>query len=358
MKDGMNARERMWAAINRKPVDRIPTDIWATGEVMEKLKEHFGCEAQAVRECLHVDGFGGVGPVACPPSPPPGWRGDPVWGMENKPVAYEGGVYYEQSHYPLAYAQTVDDLMRHRWPQAEWFDFSGVREAAKAAHEARVVQAGYMAPFFYHNLTRGLEQSLMDPLMDPEFTHVLLEKLTAYFLAYHRKLFEAADGFIDVCQVTDDLGSQTGPMIGLDLYRAFYKPCHKKMIDLCKEFGVKVFHHDDGSCREFLPDLVEMGIDILNPVQWNCPGMETEGLKRDFGQKVCFHGGIENQRILPFGTPEEVRAEVRHCIDTLASDGTGYILAPCHNLQPNTPVENIIAMYDEAYHYGKKRLAK
>ena len=352
MKDEMTSRERMWAAINRQPVDRVPTDMWTTGEMMEKLKRHFGCESWEVGTHLRVDGFAGVGPAACPPPPPPGWRGDAIWGMETKPVAYEGGVYYETSHHPLAYAKTVDDLMRHRWPQAEWFDFSKVGEAAKAAHAEKVVQAGYMAPFFYQNLTRGLEQSLIDPLEDPEFTHLLLEKLTEYFLAFHRKLFEAADGHIDVAQVTDDLGSQTGPMISLDLYRTFYKPCHMRMIDLCKEFGVKVFHHDDGSCREFLPDLVEMGIDILNPVQWNCPGMETAALKRDFGAKVCFHGGVENQGILPFGTPDDVRAEVRHCIDTLASDGTGYILASCHNLQPNTPIENVIAMYDEAFRYG------
>jgi uroporphyrinogen decarboxylase len=96
-----------------------------------------------------------------------------------------------------------------------------------------------------------------------------------------------------------------------------------------------------------------MGIDILNPVQWACPGMDMRELKAEFGNRICFHGGIENQRILPFGTPDEVRAEVRHCIDALASDRTGYILAPCHNLQVVTPVANIIAMYDEAWRYGR-----
>jgi len=103
-----------------------------------------------------------------------------------------------------------------------------------------------------------------------------------------------------------------------------------------------------------LPSLIEMGIDILNPVQWICPGMKMEALKADFGKDICFHGAVENQRILPFGTVDEVRAEVRHCIDALASDGTGYILAPCHNLQVVSPVENIIAMYDECWNYGKR----
>lgn len=95
-----------------------------------------------------------------------------------------------------------------------------------------------------------------------------------------------------------------------------------------------------------------MGIDILNPVQWTCPGMDMAELKRDFGDQVCFHGAVDNQHVMPFGTPEDVRAEVRHCINALASDGTGYILAPCHNLQGHTPLANILAMYDEAWQYG------
>ena len=134
---------------------------------------------------------------------------------------------------------------------------------------------------------------------------------------------------------------------------SLFSPVGQRRSDLCHEFGIKVFHHDDGGCRPFLPLLIEMGIDILNPIQWTCPGMDMQELKSEFGDKICFHGAIENQRILPFGTPEEVRGEVRHCIDALASDGTGYILASCHNLQVNTPVENIIAMYDEAWQYGK-----
>jgi uroporphyrinogen decarboxylase len=200
---------------------------------------------------------------------------------------------------------------------------------------------------------RGLEQSLIDPLLDPEFTHYLIGRISNFFYDYHRRIFESCQGRIDVAEVTDDLGSQTGPLISLDLYKEFYAPHHKRFIDLCHEFGVKVFHHDDGSCRQFLPLLVEMGIDILNPIQWTCPGMDMVELKAEFGSRVCFHGAIDNQRILPFGTPEEVRAEVRHCIDSLGSNGTGYILAPCHNLQVNTPVANIIAMYDEAWKYGK-----
>lgn len=351
----MNSRERVMAAVNRQPVDRIPTDIWATGEVFAKLRAHFGEGVDILAE-LHVDGMASVGPDYVGPAQPPMPEGESVdyWGIRRRRVAHQGGAYDEQVFYPLAAAQSVADLDAYRWPSTEWFDYSRMREKAIQARKTRAVQCGYMAPFYFHNLLRGLERSLIDPLVDPELTHAILARISDFFYDHHRRMFEACEGLIDVAQVTDDLGSQTGPLISLDLYREFYAPHHKRFIDLCHEFGIKVMHHDDGSCRPFLPDLVGMGIDILNPVQWTCPGMDMAELKAAFGGRICFHGGVENQRILPFGTPDEVRAEVRHCIDALAGDGTGYILASCHNLQVVTPVENILAMYDEAWQYGRR----
>lgn len=351
----MNSRERILAAINRQPVDRIPTDIWATGEVWAKLRRHFGENADLYAQ-LHLDGFAWVGADYIGPALPEMPKGESAdfWGMRHRRTPHEGGAYDEQYFCPLASAQTIDDLKQYAWPQADWFDYSKMRAKAAEGHKTHAVQCGYMAPFYLHNLLRGLEQSLVDPLLDAEFTHYLVGRISDFFYEQHRRMFQACQGLIDVAQVTDDLGSQTGPLISMELYKEFYAPHHKRFIDLCHEFGIKVFHHDDGSCRPFLPLLVEMGIDILNPIQWTCPGMDMAELKSAFGKNICFHGAIENQRILPFGTPEEVRAEVRHCMDALASDGTGYILASCHNLQVVSPVENIIAMYDEAWKYGKR----
>jgi uroporphyrinogen decarboxylase len=352
----MNSRERILAAINHIPLDRVPTDIWATGEVMAKLKAHFGDEAD-IKALLHIDGFGGVGPKYIGPPLPamPAGESCNEWGMRHKQVNYGTGTYMEQYFYPLADANSIDDLDRYRWPEADWYDFSTIADQARLLHPHKAIQAGYMAPFFYHNLTRGLERSLMDPLDDPSFTNALLDRICDFFHEYHHRLFESAKGMIDVAQVTDDLGSQTGPLISLEVFRTFYKPRMQRFIDLCHGFNIKVFHHDDGSCRQFLPDLVAMGIDILNPIQHNCPGMDMRELKHEFGRKLCFHGAIDNQQILPFGTPQQVRKEVRDAIDALTSDGTGYILAPCHNIQAVSPVENIIAMYDEAWNYGKLR---
>jgi uroporphyrinogen decarboxylase len=348
----MNSRERVLAAINHQPVDRIPTDIWATPEVWAMLQAHFGPGID-VRNALHIDGMNSIAPIYKGPPLPAMPAGETVdfWGIRRRKTHYATGDYEEQYFAPLAFARTIDDLDSYTWPSADWFDYSTMRQQAVQARHDRVLMWGYMAPFYFHNMTRGLEQSLMDPLENPEMAHEIITRISDFFYEHHRRAFEACSGLIDIAQVTDDLGSQTGPLISVRLYKQFYAPHHKRFIDLCHNFDIKVFHHDDGGIRPFIPLLVEMGIDILNPIQWTCPGMDRQALKRDFGSQLCFHGGVDNQYVLPFGTVEEVREEVRTCIEALAADGTGYIVAPCHNLQPNTPVENIIAMYDEAVSY-------
>ena len=351
----MNSRVRLLAAINHQPFDRVPTDIWATAEVWAKLDPLFGSRDAALA-ALHIDGFGGVGPVPyVGPAIPPCPSDETVdyWGMRTKRMHYATGAYMERYFWPLAHARTIDDLQRFVWPRADWWDYSQMRPATVERHQHHAIQCGYMAPFYTHNNLRGLEQSLLDPLDDPEFTHYLLGRISDFLVDHHRRMFEACAGLIDVAQVTDDYGSQTGPLISMEIFREFYQPHLQRFMDLCHSFGIKVMHHDDGAIRPFLPELVKMGIDILNPIQWVCPGMDRIELKQEFGARVCFHGAVENQRILPFGTPEEVRAEVRDCIDMLAGDGTGYILASCHNLQANTPVDNILAMYDEACRYRR-----
>ncbi len=118
------------------------------------------------------------------------------------------------------------------------------------------------------------------------------------------------------------------------------------MITYPISYNINVFHHNDGDCRQLIPPLVEMGIDILNPIQWSCGGWNLAELKRMYGKDVCFHSSVDNQYTLPFGTPADVQKEVRHLIETLGSDGTGFILGPCHNLQSNTSVDNILALYE------------
>lgn len=133
--------------------------------------------------------------------------------------------------------------------------------------------------------------------------------------------------------------------------RKLLLPRMTKIIELVHRFGKHVFHHDDGAIRLILPDLLAAGIDILNPIQWRCKGMEREALAKDFGAKVVFHGGMDNQQTMPFSSPEQIRNEVRKNIE-LFSKGKGYIVAPCHNLQANTPTSNVVALYEAIKEFG------
>ena len=220
-----------------------------------------------------------------------------------------------------------------------------------AQYPGRSIQCGYTAVFYYHNKLRGLELSLMDPILRPEFTHYLVGRISAFFTEYHRRCFEAGRGVIDTTQVTDDFGSQTGLMISPRIFDTFYRAPIQRGIDLAKSFGLYVFHHDDGDCRKLLPRLTEMGIDILNPIQWRCGDWDLRALKAEYGDRLCFHSGVDNQVTLPWGTADDVRREVRRLLAELAPDHTGFIVGPCHNLQAVTPVENIIAMYEAAAAY-------
>jgi uroporphyrinogen decarboxylase len=349
----MNSRERILAAIRHEPTDRPPTDIWATQEVWDRLMAHLGVEDRpAVYDRLEIDGIMGIAPpyigpeLRSDPDEPTGYYED-AWGMGYRPQAYATGSYNEQVHFPLASAQTIADLEAYRWPSPDWYDYAALPGLA-AQFPGRAIMCGYTAVFYYHNKLRGLELSLMDPILRPEFTHHLIGRLSDFFTAYHRRCFEAGRGAIDVTQVTDDFGSQTGLMLSPRIFDTFYRAPVQRGIDLAKSFGLSVFHHDDGDCRKLLPRLADMGIDLLNPIQWRCGDWDLRGLKAEFGDRLCFHGGVDNQVTLPWGAADDVRGEVRRLLHELAPDRTGFIVAPCHNLQAITPVENILALYEAA----------
>lgn len=355
----MNHRERILAAIQHQPLDRLPTDMWATPEVWDMLFSHFQVDDRlALYDKLGIDGIFSIKPpyIGLPPIRVPSGveeenYEEDEWGMGYRQQPYASGVYRELVHHPLAQAETIADLKAYNWPSPDWYDYVALPELA-AQYPDRAIECGYTAIFYWHNRLRGLERSLMDPILRPDFTHYLIERLSEFFGVYHRRCFEAGRGLIDITQVTDDFGAQTGLLISPKLFDTFYRGPIQRAIDLARSYGIIIFHHDDGDLRQLLPTLVEMGIEVLNPIQWRCGNWDLAALKAEYGERLCFHGAVDNQQTLPFGTPDDIRAEVKHLITTLASDQTGFIMAPCHNLQPNTPVENIITMYEAAREYG------
>ena len=191
----------------------------------------------------------------------------------------------------------------------------------------------------------------MDLIEKPEIVHYCLDRL--FDLAYEntRRIYERIPGKITFSYVAEDMGGQTDLMFSPRHIQEFLLPGMKRIIDLAHQGGAFVFHHNDGNCRRIIPDMIEAGIDLLNPIQWRSQRMERDGLKRDFGDKIIFHGGMDNQYTLPFGTVEEIRQEVLDNLRILG-EGGGYILAPCHNIQPLTPPENVVAMYETCYEHG------
>ena len=349
MRDTMTPRERWLAVLRRQQPDRMPMDYWATWEASTRLMQHLGCSSmEEVYAKLHIDTPVSVGGrYVGPPIPP----GEDVFGCKYRDIEYQGGIYSEVVYSPLAQYSSVDEIERHyRWPSPDWWDYSHIGEEV-ARHPDRIIRGGGSEPFLIYKNLRGQEQGMMDLIEHPEIVHYCLDKL--FDLAYEdtRRIFEAARGEVHMTYVAEDMGSETGLLFSPAQIREFLIPGMKRMIRLAHEAGAYVFHHNDGAIRAIIPDMIEAGIDVLNPIQWRCRGMDREGLKRDFGDRLVFHGGVDNQYTLAFGTVEEVRKEVEENVRILGAGG-GYILAPCHNIQAVSPPENVVAMYQAGYELG------
>jgi uroporphyrinogen decarboxylase len=345
----MTPRERWEAVLSRQKPDRIPMDYWATPEANEKLMKHLGCEDMAaVYQKLHIDKPVMVGAAYCGPALP---EGEDVFGCRYKTVAYAGGIYSECCFNPLARYETVEEIEKnYNWPTTDLFDYSAVSEQVKGK-DASPVQGGGSEPFLIYCYLRGIEQAYMDLSLNPEIVHYCLDKLFAFAYENTARIYEAIPRRVTFSYVAEDLGSETGLLFSLEQINLFLIPRMKRIMDLVHSAGAYVFTHSDGAVRPVIPYFIEAGTDVINPIQWNCPGMEREALKRDFGQKLLFHGGVDNQFTLPFGTAGQVRDEVAENIRIFGHDG-GYILAPCHNIQSVSPAENIVALYEEGYSSG------
>jgi len=345
----MTSRERWLAVLRREKPDRVPTDYWATPEATAKLMNHLGVHAEReLYQRLHIDPPITVsGRYVGPPSPD---RCD-VFGIEHRDVDYGTGHYSEAVTHPLAQYQSVEEIeANYTWPSPDWWDYGDVASQL-VGWEDYPVRGGGSEPFLIYKNLRGQERAFMDLIEHPEIVHYCLDKL--FDLAYQNtvRIYEAIPGRVMISYVAEDMGSQESLLFSPAQIREFLIPRMKRMMDLAHSAGAYVFFHSDGAVRRILPDMIEAGIDVLNPIQWRCSGMEREGLKRDFGDRILFHGGMDNQYTLPFGTVDEVRQEVRDNLRILGAGG-GYILAPCHNIQAVSPPENIVAMYETCYREG------
>ncbi|HET6413192.1 MAG TPA: uroporphyrinogen decarboxylase family protein [Anaeromyxobacter sp.] len=380
----MTSRERVWAAVNHEEPDRVPLDIGGGGsttlvvEAYQKLERHWGLPPREPRimskafrlayldedaltrlgsdtRALGVKGF----------SRAPTQSGDPdtfrdAWGVVWRRATYPGGYYWELHRHPLAEA-TVEDLDRYPWPDprdpALTAGLADEVRALSAGPYAIMADSGFKSFFELGYMMRGLEQLLMDLVADPEFVSALMEKLLELNLAGTRRFLEISGPFIQVFRAADDLATQTGLLMSPEVYRAVLKPIYKRYFEAVHALTpAKLFYHSCGCVNELVDDLIEIGVDILNPVQVSAMG-DTAGLKARFGSRVTFWGGIDTQRVLPHGTPAEVEGEVRRRIRDLGPGG-GYVVASVHNIQPDVPPENVLAMAEATHKHGRYPLPR
>jgi uroporphyrinogen decarboxylase len=376
------SRERIIAAINHREPDRVPIDVQAGLDFYLRLKEYLGLD---FHEDLRPSYFREVipHPKVCAAL---GWDAISVklinpkrkysiadadvpelvdgWGVKRKRYYPSGGgSLLEAVYHPLADA-TMDDLDGYPWPDP---DLDGIAAATEAEakrlyEETDLALIGRFGGTLIETAIDllGFEKWLMTTASDPEFAGTLLDKITEIAIRLDRLGLEAAGKYIQIFKVSgDDLGMQTGPLYSPKIFREILLPrlrrrwqAARKYIDEHIDPPIPLMFHTDGGVRPFIPDMIEGGIEILNPVQPNCAGMETAALKRDFGDQLTFHGAIDVQNVLPFGSVDEVKSAVRQRIADLAPGG-GYILSPSHFVQADTPPENIVAMTEAAHMYGK-----
>lgn len=341
----MRGRERVLAALDHQETGRAPLDFWAEGVVWKRLLEDLRLPSKrALLERFRVDlrwkDHRYTGPDF---SDPRGAYLENMWGERFRVTAEGeklacGGALDE--------AQRFEVLEAHHWPSNDWVDQSHLVEQIRRDNDYALLY-GYADIWQRAAMVRGLDGMFFDMVERPEWVHFMTGKLADFYREDWTRAMETTRGRVDIFLLISDLGSQRAPMMSLELFRAFVKPRIQQMADLVHSSGKKLMFHSCGSVRLYIADLIEAGVDILNPIQPLCKGMSPAGLKEDFGERLCFHGGMDIQSVLPHGSPHEVRSATRELIETMQPGG-GFIFCPSHTLLPDIPTENIAAMYDEA----------
>ena len=371
----MTHRERILAALTHQETDRLPLDLGSsisttlTARSHERLRAYLGLPTgvpapvmakrastvvpdEAILRRFDVDARPLL--LGSPDSRPDRGVSEDVmvdeWGVT---WVKHGGSHYMNAYGPFYHLDepAVQDLEKAAWPDpADLGRYRGLRERARELHEKSdyaVILNLPVGPVHLCQFLRGYAEWLEDLLLHPAFAEGLLDRCVELWTQVASRALEEAGDYVDVVMYGDDIGTQRAPLLRPELYRRMVKPGHQRMADAVKRYGKPIFYHSCGSVYRLLPDLLDVGIDALNPVQVSAAEMDTTRLKREFGRHLTFWGGIDTQSVLPRGSVQEVREEVKRRIGDLA-EGGGYVLSAVHNIQPEVPPENLVAMYEAA----------
>jgi len=339
-------------ATNRTGYDRIPVKHEGTPEIDQMLMDYFGLDNH--EQLLRVLGsdFRYVEPTYTGPELRtfPDGSIEGYFGERYKYAQFDGGKYLESSYLPYADVQTLEELDRSHFPSADWFDYSTIRKQCEQfAKQDMAICCGTAGDMDFINSIarcRGTEQVLVDLIEDNEVYLAIMDARFEFFYEQHRRMLEAGDGLIDFAHVGDDLGNQTGPMIGPDLFERHFAAKYKKYFEMVHSFGARNKMHMCGCVNIFLPRLIELGLDVYDVVQPTSPEMDIAVLEGKYGENLLFCGTVCVQSTIAFGTPADVEHAVKRRLD-LFRDG-GLILGPTHAIQVGSPLENILALYRAA----------
>lgn len=376
----MTSRERILCSLEHKEPDRIPIDFGGLHtschkSTYQKLLNFLGLEDrqlkifdmfqqivfpdEKMREKFGADVRGTF------PDPPDNWtlKVDPEensyideWGI--KYHMPPGGFYYDIAKPPLEH-MSLDEIKKYKFPDPyNPGRVKDLKEKYRQLYEntdyALIIYCPTGGVFEHSYFLRGIEKLYEDMASNLEIIDYLAGKIAEWQIGFWDNILSAIGDYVHIVQVGDDLGHQGGLLFSPDIYRKYYKPREKMIISsIKKKTNAKIYFHSCGAIYDIIPDLIEIGIDILNPVQISAKGMESKKLKKEFGKDITFWGGgCDPQKILPYGSPNDVKEEVKRRIDDFAPEG-GFVFASVHNIQPNIPPENIVAMYETVLEYGK-----
>ncbi|NUQ01521.1 MAG: hypothetical protein HUU35_16880 [Armatimonadetes bacterium] len=354
----MTSRERVRRAIAHQEPDRVPINYFANPEVTAGLHQHFGLaghDHEGLRQRLGVD-FRSVGPrYIGPPLPDLGPdRRQGLWGVRTRRVGHGTGEYWDYAEWLLRDAATVEEIDAfpyHLHP--DHFDYGSLPAQLAATEGYCRVLGGPGTPDLLNGsgMVMTPERVLLDLGLESEVLFRLFDLRTEFHVEFTRRCIEAADGQIDLFWMGEDLGSQKGPLISLNTFRRHIRPRHERVMAVARDYGIPIMLHSCGSTRRFMPDLIDMGFDVLDTLQPEAAEMEPAELKAEFGDRLAFHGMISTAGAVAYGTVDEVVAEVTERLVTMMPGG-GYCLAPTHSLQSNSPTANVVAMYETAQRLG------
>ena len=270
-----------------------------------------------------------------------------VWGIHRRVVEHAFGSYDEIADYPLREAQSVRELEEHPWPEPAWWDFGQLPAVLLGLDPDRRYHLRYRIGSVFETAwqLRGMEETFVDLLTDPEIPRYLMGRITEIHVENTRRVLELAGDRIDLVYFYDDVAAQNSLLVSPAMWRTEIRPHHARLLEPVLARGIPVMYHCDGAVAPLVPELIELGVDVLNPVQPDAAGMDARTLKDAYGDRLAFHGGIDIIGTLPHGTPAEVADEVRERVEVLGAGG-GYVLCSSHHIQPDTRVENVLAMYE------------